>query len=60
MMGHGETDKELASKLTDQLEEALSYYEAHLSDGGYIIGKVSLCVRAGHGDRLTNTRTCLS
>lgn len=60
MMGHGETDEKLASKLTDQLEEALRYYEAQLSDGGYITGKVSLCVRAGHDDGLTNTRTCLS
>ncbi|KAK7699683.1 hypothetical protein SLS64_011456 [Diaporthe eres] len=45
MMGHGETDNEVASKLTDQLEEALSYYEAHLSVGRYITGKVSLCSR---------------
>lgn len=59
-MGHGETDQRLASKLTDQLEEALSYYEAHLGDDGYIAGKVSLRVRDGHGDGLTNPRTCLS
>lgn len=43
-MGHGDTDEKLASRLTDQLEEALSYYEAHLSEGGYIAGEVSLCV----------------
>lgn len=60
MMGHGETDQKLASKLTDQLEEALSYYEAHLSDGGYIAGKVSLYISARHVCRLTKPRTCLS
>lgn len=46
MMGHGETDQKLASRLIHQLEEALSYYEAHLSEAGYIAGEVSLRVRA--------------
>lgn len=60
MMGHGETDQKLASRLTHQLEEALSYYEAHLGDGGYIAGEVSLCVCACHGLGLINPRTCPS